>query len=107
MSLRLALPGRHHGPASSAGGLAALPRRLLAVAIRGDLLVDGPEIRLAVVVASCDVVDGVSARTAANVTDASVVAEDPLALSVPFARQPHATIAARPLPGSHASPSQI
>lgn len=76
------------------------------MAVRRGLVVDRAQVRIAVVVAADDVVDRICARTAADVADPAVIAQDPLALGVPFLGKPGAPSAALPLSGSHAYPSR-
>lgn len=59
------------------------------------------------VIPGAHVVDRVGARTAAQVADALVITQDPLALGVPFLGQTDSPRTAFPLPGSHANTSRI
>ena len=98
MPFRWPTPCRDPFPPSSAGGLATLPGRLLAVA---RLPVDGPQVRIGVIIPGDEVIHLISAREPADVADAAVVAEDALALRVPRFRKSYATITVGPLSGSH------
>ena len=80
MTLRRPPSRRDPFPASSAGGLATLTGGLLAVT---RLPVDGPQIRVRVIIASDEVIHLISAREPTDMADAPMVTEDPLALRVP------------------------
>ena len=71
------------------------------------LPVNGPQVRIGVIVPGDEVIHLVGARESADVTDAFVVAEDTLALRVPFLGQAHAAGTALPLTGSHAEPPEL
>jgi hypothetical protein len=81
MTFRRPTPRRDPFPASSAGGLTTLTGRLLAMAW---LPMNGSQVRIGVIIPGDEVIHLISAREPADVTDARVIAEDALALRVPF-----------------------
>jgi len=98
MTFRNPTPRRDPFPASSAGGLTTLPRRLLTVA---RIPMNGSQVRVRVIIPDDEVIHLISARKPADVTDAAMIAEDALALRVPFLGQAHTAGTALPLTGSH------
>lgn len=93
MTLCRPVPGRHPNSAGSTLGGTAFAGRFTAVAERGHVVMNGTKIGVGMVVARSDVVDTVGTRTTAQMTDAPVVAKDPLALRMPFPRQAPAAVA--------------
>lgn len=93
------LAGSYPFPASSTRGLAALAGGFLTVT---RLPVNGPQVRIGVIIPSDKVVHLIGAGSVTDMANAPVVAEDALALSVPFLGQAHAAGTALPLSGSHA-----
>lgn len=104
MRLRLTIALGDQRPAGSAGGGTALTRRLLTVAERGDVVVNGREVGVGMVVTLPDVVDTISTRTATNVTDSASFTKDPGTLRVPRFRKPDAAVRVRPLLTGHQIP---
>lgn len=66
----------------------------------------GAQVRVGMIVAGANVVYPVGARTATQMTDPAMVAEDPLTLRVPFLRETDSAIGVRPSTGSHQITSQ-
>jgi hypothetical protein len=54
----------------------AFTARLCAVAVRRDIVMNGPEIRVPVVVAGDDVIDGIGTGLATDPADLPIAAED-------------------------------
>ena len=65
---------------------------------------NGSQVRVRVIIPDDEVIHLISARKPADVTDAAMIAEDALALRVPFLGQAHTAGTALPLTGSHAEP---
>lgn len=107
MRFRLALARCDLRLAGAASGLATFARTLAAMAVRSDLVVHRPQVRIRMVIPGAHMVHRVRARTATEVTDALVIAQNPLALGMPFLGQPDPARRPFPLSGSHAYTSWI